>query len=101
MRRFFALLLAALLIFSLAACGETVASEPPVVPEVAQPAEPSPEEFAEQERLAELARRGITVQAVLRNLGSGVVEHGSVPELRHKLKIDGAGIAAAYEELSE
>ena len=51
--------------------------------------------------LAELARRGIAVRAVLRNLGSGVVEHGSVPELRHKLKIDAEGIAAAYEELTE
>ena len=51
--------------------------------------------------LAELARRGIAVQAVLRNLGSGVVEHGSVPELRHKLKMDAEGIAAAYEEFAE
>ena len=50
--------------------------------------------------LAELARRGIPVKAVLRNLGGGIVEHGAVPALRQKLKIDGAGIAAAYEELN-
>ena len=65
MRRFFALLLAALLIFSLAACGETVASEPPVVPEVEQP---SPEELAERERLAELARREAQIDNILARL---------------------------------
>ena len=50
--------------------------------------------------LAELALRGIPVKAVLRNLGSGIVEHGSVPQLRHRLKLDAEGIAGAYEELN-
>ena len=65
MRRFFALLLAALLFFSLAACGETVTPEPPVVPEVEQP---SPEELAERERLAELARREAQIDNILARL---------------------------------
>ena len=47
MKRFFALLLAALLIFSLAACGETVTPEPPVEPKTEQSDAPTPEELAE------------------------------------------------------
>ena len=65
MKRFLAALLAALLLFSLAACGETDTSEPPDAPEVTQPAEPTPEELAEQERLAELARREAQIDAIL------------------------------------
>ena len=65
MKRFFALLLAALLIFSLAACGETVTPETPTVPEVD---EPTPEELAEQERLAELARREAQINDILAGL---------------------------------
>ena len=68
MKRFFALLLAALLIISLAACGETVTSEPPVVPETEQSDAPTPEELAEQERLAELARREAQINDILAGL---------------------------------
>ena len=63
MKRLFALLLAFLLIFSLAACGETVTPEPPEVPE-----QPTPEELAEQERLAELARREAQINDILASL---------------------------------
>ena len=49
--------------------------------------------------LAELSRRGIPAKSTLRNLGSGIVEHGSVPELRRMLKLDAAGLAAACTEL--
>ena len=48
---------------------------------------------------ADLALRGIAVRARLRNLGSGIVTHGCVPELRRRLGIDADGIAAACEEL--
>ena len=68
MKRFFALLLAALLIFSLAACGETVTPEPPDTPEVTESTEPTPEELAEQERLAELARREAQIDGILADL---------------------------------
>lgn len=51
--------------------------------------------------LAALSAHGIGAKSSLLNLGSGIVEHGSVPELRHKLGIDAAGIAAAGEELSK
>ena len=67
MKRFFALLLAALLIFSLAACGETATPEAPEVPEVEEPT-PTPEELAEQERLTELARREAQINDILENL---------------------------------
>ena len=50
--------------------------------------------------LAELERRGIALRAcTLRNLGSGVVPHGSIPDLLRLLKLDAAGLAAAGEEL--
>ena len=65
MKRFFALLLAALLIFSLTACGETVTPEVPAVPEVEQSVEPTPGELAEQERQAELARREAQIDDIL------------------------------------
>lgn len=65
MKRFFALLLAALLIISLVGCGETVTPEPPKVPEVTESTEPTPEELAEQERLAELARREAQIDGIL------------------------------------
>ena len=68
MKRFFALLLAALLILSLAACGETVTIEPPEVPEVIEPVEPTPEDLAEQERLAELALREAQIDGILADL---------------------------------
>ena len=68
MKRLFALLLAALLIFSLAACGETVTPAPPAVPETEQSRAPSPEEPAEQERQAELARREAQLDDILARL---------------------------------
>ena len=68
MKRFFALLLAALLILSLAGCAQTVTPEAPAVPEVEQPVEPTPEELAEQERLAELARREARLDDILKSL---------------------------------
>ena len=68
MKRFFAAFCAALLLFSLAGCGETVTPEPPVEPEVTEPAEPTPEELAEQERLAELARREAQIDDILASL---------------------------------
>ncbi len=50
--------------------------------------------------LAELERRGAALKAAqLRNLGSGVVPHGSVPALLQSLKLDAAGIAETGEEL--
>lgn len=49
--------------------------------------------------LAELARRGISAAAGLRNLGSGVVPQGTVAELRRMLGLDAAGIAAAAREI--
>ena len=64
MKRIFALLLAAQLIFSLAACGKTV------TPEVSEVEEPTltPEELAEQERQAELARREAQIDDILARL---------------------------------
>ncbi len=50
--------------------------------------------------LAELERRGTALDsAVLRNLESGVVPHGSVPDLLRSLELDAAGIAKQCEEL--
>lgn len=50
--------------------------------------------------LAELERRGIALRAcALRNLGSGVVPHGSVPDLLRLYKLDASGLAAAGEAL--
>lgn len=51
--------------------------------------------------LAELECRGTAVCARLCNLGSGVVEHGSVALLRSRLGLDAAGIAGAYDALAE
>ena len=56
MKRFFALLLAAMLLLSLSACGDAGTPEPPI-PDEPVLDEPSPDELAEQQRLAELARR--------------------------------------------
>jgi len=49
--------------------------------------------------LAGLEQRNIASRSHLLHLGSGVVEHGSVAQLRQKLGIDAAGIVAAYEDL--
>ena len=50
--------------------------------------------------LAALARRGCAVRrAVLRNLGNGLVPHGSVPELQARLGLDAAGLALCAEEM--
>lgn len=50
--------------------------------------------------LAELERRNIQLKSTrLLNLGSGVVQHGSVRDLRHDLKLDAAGISTACEEI--
>ena len=51
--------------------------------------------------LAELECRGAAVCARLCNLGSGVVEHGSVELLRNRLGLDAAGIAGIYDALAE
>ncbi len=50
--------------------------------------------------LAELEKRGVALQKIcLRNLGSGVVPHGSVPDLLRMLELDSGHLAAAGEEL--
>ena len=50
--------------------------------------------------LADLERRGIALKkSCLRNLGSGIVPHGSVSALLQLMKLDAAGIAEAGEEL--
>ena len=56
MKRFFALLLAAMLLLSLIGCSDARTPEPPM-PDEPVLDEPSPDELAEQQRLAELARR--------------------------------------------
>ena len=56
MKRFFALLLAAMLLLSPIGCGDAKPPEPPI-PDEPVLDEPSPDELAEQQRLAELARR--------------------------------------------
>ena len=56
MKRFFALLLAAMLLLSLIGCGDAKPPEP-LIPDEPVLDEPSPDELAEQQRLAELARR--------------------------------------------
>jgi len=50
--------------------------------------------------LAGLEQRGICTRSHLLHLGSGIVEHGSVAELRARLGLDAAGIVAAYEDLT-
>lgn len=49
--------------------------------------------------LAGLEQRAIPARSRLLHLGDGVVEHGSVPQLWHKLGLDAEGIVAAYTEL--
>ena len=50
--------------------------------------------------LAELEKRGLSLRAgALSNLGSGIVPHGSVPDLLHMLKLDAAGLAETGKEL--
>ena len=51
--------------------------------------------------LAGLEQRSIPAKSHLLHLGSGVVEHGSVPELRRKLGLDAEGILAAFEDLKD
>ena len=51
--------------------------------------------------LAGLEQRDIPAKSHLLHLGSGIVEHGSVPELRHKLGLDAEGILAAFEDLKD
>ncbi len=50
--------------------------------------------------LAALEERGVPAarSAILRNLDSGVVQHGTVAQLWNRLHLDAAGLAAAYEE---
>lgn len=50
--------------------------------------------------LAGMELRGVSLRAArLVNLGSGVVSHGSVADLKKLLQLDAAGLAAAAEEL--
>lgn len=49
--------------------------------------------------LAQLEREGICARARLLNLGSGVVQQGSVGALRRMLRLDAEGITAAVEEV--
>lgn len=49
--------------------------------------------------LAKLTAEGIECKSRLLTLGSGIVEHGSVQQLREKLQLDAGGIAAAAEEM--
>lgn len=49
--------------------------------------------------LAGLQLEGIACRSRLLNLGSGIVEHGSVAQLRQKYGIDAQAIAAALEEM--
>jgi len=49
--------------------------------------------------LAGLEQRNIASRSHLLHLGSGVVEHGSVPQLRSLLGLDAEGIVAAFEDL--
>lgn len=49
--------------------------------------------------LAGLESAGIPCRCRLLNLGNGIVEHGSVEQLRHKYGIDAQAIACALEEM--
>lgn len=49
--------------------------------------------------LAHAQVQGIGCRSRLLNLGSGIVEHGSVAQLRHKYGIDAQAIAQALEEM--
>ena len=57
------------------------------------------EDACAQGCIGEELRGELGCPAELINLGHGVVTHGSVPELRRSLSLDGEGIAAAAERL--
>ena len=51
--------------------------------------------------LADAAENGITLRGARRlDLGSGVVKHGAVDALQHRLHLDAEGIAAAAKEIA-